>query len=70
MGDRGILEGDSVPDLCIPRLLDLYAQGRFPLNRLVAFYDLDQINQAVTDAAQGTVLQPVLRMHRHPVSSA
>lgn len=59
---RGILEGDSVPDLFIPRLIDLYMQGRFPFDRLLSYYDLAQINTAAADAEQGRVIKPVLRM--------
>lgn len=59
---RGIIEGDSVPDVFIPRLVDLYAQGRFPFDRLVRFYSLEEINQAAKDAEEGAAIKPVLRM--------
>ncbi|GAB4424595.1 MAG: NAD(P)-dependent alcohol dehydrogenase [Chloroflexi bacterium OHK40] len=59
---RGIIEGDSVPDLFIPRLVELYMQGRFPIDKLVKFYTLDQINQAAEDSERGDVLKPVIRM--------
>jgi len=59
---RGILAGDSISDLFIPRLLDLYSQGRFPFDRLITFYPFDQINQAVEDMAKGRVVKPVLRL--------
>lgn len=58
---RGIIEGDSVPDIFIPRLIDLYAQGRFPFDRLLRFYGLDEINQAAADSGEGTAMKPVLR---------
>jgi len=57
---RGIVEGDSVPQEFIPRLVDLYKQGRFPIDRLIATYDFADINRAVEDAEKGTVLKPVL----------
>jgi aryl-alcohol dehydrogenase len=57
---RGILEGDSVPDLFIPRLIDLHMQGRFPFDRLISDYELAQINEAAADAEQGRVIKPVL----------
>jgi len=57
---RGIVEGDSVPDVFIPRLVDLYAQGRFPFDRLVRSYPLNEINQAAEDAEKGDTLKPVL----------
>ena len=59
---RGIFEGDAVPDILIPRLIDLHAKGRFPFDRLVTFYELDQINEAADEAEEGNTLKPVLRM--------
>jgi aryl-alcohol dehydrogenase len=58
---RGILAGDSIPDLFIPQLIELYLQGRFPVDRLITFYQLDQINEAAEDSLSGKVLKPVLR---------
>ena len=58
---RGIIEGDSVPDVFIPRLIELYKQGRFPFDKLVTFYKLDEINTAVEDTEQGKVIKAVLR---------
>ncbi len=57
----GIVEGDSVPDLFIPSLVELYAQGRFPFDRLVKFYNLDQINQAAEDSEKGVTIKPIVR---------
>jgi aryl-alcohol dehydrogenase len=61
---RGIVEGDSVPHVFIPRLVDLYQAGRFPFDRLVQSYSLDEINQAAEDAEEGNTLKPVLRMEQ------
>lgn len=58
----GVVEGDSVPDVFVPQLLDLYMQGRFPFDRLVRFYEFDQINEAAADAASGAAVKPVLRI--------
>ncbi len=57
----GIIEGDSVPDLFIPSLVELYAQGRFPFDRLMKFYSLDQINQAAEDSEKGITIKPIVR---------
>jgi aryl-alcohol dehydrogenase len=59
---RGIVEGESVPPVFIPRLVELWRQGRFPVERIMTFYDFDQINEAVHDAEDGTTIKPVLRM--------
>ncbi|CAD6559288.1 NAD(P)-dependent alcohol dehydrogenase [Paraburkholderia metrosideri] len=58
---RGIVEGDSVPQVFIPQLVQLYQQGRFPFDKLVKFYSLDQINQAAEDSTSGVTLKPILR---------
>jgi aryl-alcohol dehydrogenase len=59
---RGILGGDAIPDLFIPRLIELYSQGRFPFDRLITFYPFDDINKAVKDMEKGLVIKPVLRL--------
>ncbi len=58
---RGIVQGDSIPDLFIPRLIELYKQGRFPFDQLVKFYTLDDINKAVGDLEHGKTIKAVLR---------
>jgi len=58
----GIIEGDSVPDLFIPSLVELYTQGRFPFDKLVKFYTLDQINQAAEDSEKGITIKPIVRL--------
>jgi len=58
---RGIIEGDSIPDIFIPQLIELWRQGRFPFDRLIKFYALEDINQAAADSESGAVLKPVLR---------
>jgi len=59
---RGVLAGDSNSDLFIPRLLDLYLQGRFPFDRLITFYPFEEINKAVEDMEKGRIIKPVLRI--------
>jgi aryl-alcohol dehydrogenase len=59
---RGIVEGDSAPDILIPQLIELQKQGRFPYDRLLKFYDMEDINQAIADSESGTVVKPVVRM--------
>jgi aryl-alcohol dehydrogenase len=52
--------GDSVPQDFIPRLVALWRQGRFPLERLVATLPLDQVNEAEALARDGSIVKPVL----------
>ena len=58
----GILGGDAIPDLFIPALIELYRQGRFPFDRMIASYPFEEINRAVEDMEKGRVMKPVLRM--------
>lgn len=57
---RGIIEGDSVPDIFIPQMIELWRQGRFPFDRLIQKYSLTDIEKAVHDSEAGTVLKAVL----------
>ncbi|SFJ42220.1 NAD(P)-dependent alcohol dehydrogenase [Caulobacter sp. UNC279MFTsu5.1] len=59
---RGVVEGDADPDTFIPELIDLHLAGRFPFEKLIAFYPLEQINEAVADGEAGRVIKPVVRM--------
>ncbi len=57
----GIIEGQSVPDHFIPKLVDLYRQGSLPLEKIVGFYAFDEIDQAVRDSENGKVVKAILR---------
>jgi Zn-dependent alcohol dehydrogenases, class III len=57
---RGIIEGDSIPDIFIPRLVELWKQGRFPFDKLIQKYPLSEIDKAAHDSEEGAVLKAVL----------
>lgn len=59
---RGIIEGQSISDIFIPRLIELYRQGKFPFDKLIKFYKFDEINQAAKDSEAGVTLKPVIRV--------
>jgi aryl-alcohol dehydrogenase len=58
---RGIIEGDSNPDVFLPKLIELFMLGRFPFDKLVEFYPFEAINTAVDDALSGRTVKPILR---------
>ena len=58
----GVIEGDAVPKLFIPQLIEYYRQGRFPVDKLMKFYPFEEINQAVADSHNGVAMKAVLRM--------
>ena len=56
----GIIEGDAVPRLMIPQLINLWQQGRLPFDRLIRTYPLSEVNEAERAAQAGEVVKPVL----------
>ncbi|MGZ3607964.1 MAG: NAD(P)-dependent alcohol dehydrogenase, partial [Syntrophales bacterium] len=60
----GIIQGDAVPQLFIPKLIALYKVGQFPFDRLVRFYDFGKINVAMAAAKSGGTIKPVLRISK------
>ncbi|GAA4717742.1 NAD(P)-dependent alcohol dehydrogenase [Phytohabitans rumicis] len=59
-GVTGIIAGSSVPRVFLPRLLDLYTAGRFPVDRMLTYFPFDQINEAVDAVRRGSVGKAVL----------
>ncbi|AJE68114.1 NAD(P)-dependent alcohol dehydrogenase [Corynebacterium glutamicum] len=55
-----IIEGDAVPQDFIPRLVHLWRQGKFPIEKLVRTYPLEQINDAFAGSASGEVIKPII----------
>jgi len=59
---RGVIQGESCPQRFIPELVEYILQGRMPIDRIVTFYDLADINRAARESTAGTTIKPVLRM--------
>jgi len=59
---RGVVQGDSLPKEFIPKLVDMVVDGKFPIAKLIKFYDLADINRAARDSEAGKTIKPVLRM--------
>jgi aryl-alcohol dehydrogenase len=57
---RTIVQGSSVPQQMVPRLIDLWKQGQFPIDKLVKTYDFTDINTAFDDSESGAVVKPLL----------
>ncbi len=57
---RGTMGGHINPTVFLPRLLDLHAQGRFPVDRLVKNYAFADLNTAIADSLSGATIKPVL----------
>jgi aryl-alcohol dehydrogenase len=59
---RGIIQGESRPQEFIPKLVGFLAAGQMPVERMIAFYPLSDINRAALDSSSGKTIKPVLRM--------
>jgi aryl-alcohol dehydrogenase len=57
---QGFIEGNSIPDIFIPQLVDLYREGRFPFDRLIERYPFADIARAVEDQRAGRTIKAVL----------
>lgn len=57
---KAIIEGDSDPDIFIPELLELHAEGRFPFDKLITKIPFKDINEAVEAQLRGDVVKVVL----------
>ena len=56
----GLIEGDAIPQLFIPKLIKYSKKGKFPVDKLMKFYSFDQVNQAFDDFTSGKVIKPVI----------
>jgi NDMA-dependent alcohol dehydrogenase len=67
----GSLYGSCRAQTDMPRILDLYAEGRLPLDRLVSrTYELEDINQAFEDMVAGKLARGVVTFRGGPHGGA
>lgn len=58
----GTIQGDSTPQLHIPKIIQYFKEGKFPFDKLVKFYDFKDINQAFNDSKSGETIKPIVLM--------
>ncbi len=56
----GTVEGASNPPIFIPRLVQYFKEGRFPVDKLATYYAFDDIRKAMEDARSGKAIKPIL----------
>ncbi|BCN47088.1 zinc-binding alcohol dehydrogenase [Prescottella equi] len=56
----GVIEGDTDPLTFLPMLVDLWRQGRFPVEKLVRTFPIDRIDDAIAATRSGEVVKAVL----------
>ena len=57
---KTVIEGSSVPQVFLPRLIELWQQGRFPFDKMIKKYKFEDINSGFADSASGEVIKPVI----------
>jgi aryl-alcohol dehydrogenase len=57
----GAVEGCSNPKTFIPELVRFYKEGRLPVDKLNKFYDFKDIDVALKDCHDGTVVKPIIK---------
>ena len=56
----GVTEGNSVPQVYVPQLIELWRSGAFPFEKMITAYPFEKIGQAVADAEAGRTVKAVL----------
>jgi aryl-alcohol dehydrogenase len=59
---RGCIQGDAPPAEFFPLLFEHWRAGRLPVERLITFYELAEVNRAIADSLSGKTIKPVLRI--------
>jgi aryl-alcohol dehydrogenase len=58
----GVLGGGGRSRELMGTIMALYAQHRFPVDRLVGFFDLADVEKALEASYAGQVIKPILTM--------
>lgn len=56
----GVVEGDSIPKLFIPQLIEYYKDGKFPFDKLIKRYPFEKLNEAIKDMNSGKTIKPII----------
>ena len=57
---KGIIEGDSDPDVFLPELMDHFRHGKLPFDRMISTFPFHQINEAIAAQHRGECVKVVL----------
>lgn len=60
---RFIRYGNNNTDDFVPIMLDLWKAGKFPFDKLISFYKLEDTQKAIDDQASGAASKPVVLLH-------
>lgn len=56
----GCVQGDAVPQTYVREIVSWYLDGKFPVEKLVRLYPIEEWQQALEDMQDGTAIKPVM----------
>ncbi|KAK6387343.1 hypothetical protein LTS17_000610 [Exophiala oligosperma] len=56
----GSMEGGVRPADYVPRMIQWYRHGDFPIDKLIKYYKVEEFEQAIHDMEEGTTVKPIL----------
>lgn len=56
----GLAEGDSNPPVFIPRLIKLYEDKKFPLDKISKTFHYTKLDEAIHAMHDGSVIKPII----------
>jgi len=57
---RASLLGDALPQKFVPKMVEWYRRGEFPIEKLVKFFKAEDVDEAVRAMHDGSTVKPVL----------
>ncbi|KAK4664064.1 uncharacterized protein QC763_500250 [Podospora pseudopauciseta] len=57
----GVVEGEVWPVEFIPRLIQAYKEGKFPVDKISKVYPVEDIERAIADTESGKIIKAVLK---------
>ncbi|KAG8631104.1 hypothetical protein KVT40_000244 [Elsinoe batatas] len=57
---RGVVEGESNPPEYVPKMVQWYREGRFPVDKLVKFMKADEFKRGLHEMHTGETIKPVI----------
>lgn len=57
---RGVIEGEAYPLDFVPKLIQYYREGKFPIDKFIKLMDAKDFEQGLHEMHTGETIKPVL----------
>lgn len=58
---HSICAGEAIADTFIPKMVDLFMQGKYPFEKFLTFYHFNDIQKAIEDQRKGKIIKAVIK---------